>query len=231
MMTKFNQGMYAKMRAKKNDSLSNLEKRVVRIVEKEVFITTFTLVTELTWTASPATSVEEITPLQKKQCVVDKGKEKATSNLSSVWDDFDLVLTRAQDSFTTEELKVVALEAENSKLRKDLIAAMDEANTNKEKAKVLSDDLRDERQLTLEKDEQLLAAKEKIKTIVAKSVEAFQQTEEYNTMLFNWYYKGFELLRRFLVKYSTDVNLENLDLEEGRSYAWTKGSNMAPLAQ
>ena len=65
------------------------------------------------------------------------------------------------------------MEAKNSKLRKDHIAAMDEANTTKEKAKVLSDDLRAERQLTLEKDKQLLAAKEKIKTIVAKSVEAF----------------------------------------------------------
>ena len=47
---------------------------------------------------------------------------------------------------------MVALEAENSKLRKDLMATMDKANTSKEKAKVLSDDLRVERQLTLEKD-------------------------------------------------------------------------------
>ena len=69
--------------------------------------------------------------------------------------------------------RVETLEAKKSKLRKDLIAAMDEANTAKEKAKVLSDDLRAERQLTLEKDKQLLVAKEKIKTVVAKSVEAF----------------------------------------------------------
>ena len=69
--------------------------------------------------------------------------------------------------------RVETLEAKNSKLRKDLIAAMDEANTVKEKAKVLSDDLRAERQLTLEKGKQLLAIKEKIKTVVAKSVEAF----------------------------------------------------------
>ena len=70
--------------------------------------------------------------------------------------------------------RVETLEVKNSKLRKDLIAAMDKANTAKEKAKVLFDDLRAERRLTLEKDKQLLAAKEKIKTIVAKSVEAFQ---------------------------------------------------------
>ena len=69
--------------------------------------------------------------------------------------------------------KVEALEAKNFKLKKDLIVAMDEANTIKEKAKTLGDNLRAERQLTLEKDEQHLATKEKIKTVVAKAVEAF----------------------------------------------------------
>ena len=65
------------------------------------------------------------------------------------------------------------MEAENSKLKKDLISAMDEANTIKEKVKVLGDDLRVERQLTLEKDEQLQVAKEKVKTVTAKVVKAF----------------------------------------------------------
>ena len=67
--------------------------------------------------------------------------------------------------YLTQEAKVTslmsrmeALEAKNSKL-KDLIVAIDEANTSKEKSKTLSDDLRAKRQLTLEKDEQLLAAK------------------------------------------------------------------------
>ena len=50
---------------------------------------------------------------------------------------------------------------------------MDKANTLKEKVKTLSDDLRAERQLTLEKDEQLLGAKEKLKTIAARSVKVF----------------------------------------------------------
>ena len=56
-------------------------------------------------------------------------------------------------------------------------------------------------------------AKEKLKTITARSVEAFQQTEEYSTVLFSWYFKGFELLRRYLVKHPTGVDLSNLDLE------------------
>ena len=50
---------------------------------------------------------------------------------------------------------VEALEAENSKLKKDLITTIDEANIMKEKIKVIGDNLRAERQLTMEKDEQL----------------------------------------------------------------------------
>ena len=73
---------------------------------------------------------------------------------------------------TSAGSRVVALEAKNSKLRKDLIASIDEANTCKEKAKVLFDDLREERKLTMEKDKQLLDAKEKNKTVAAKSIEA-----------------------------------------------------------
>ena len=66
MTTKFNQGMYVKLRAKKNEPLSNLGKRTVCVVEKGVSITPATLVIETTRIASLATSVEEITPFQKK---------------------------------------------------------------------------------------------------------------------------------------------------------------------
>ena len=33
-------------------------------------------------------------------------------------------------------------------------------------------------------------------------------------VLFNWYFKGFELLRRYLVKHPFGVDLGQLDLEE-----------------
>ena len=33
-------------------------------------------------------------------------------------------------------------------------------------------------------------------------------------MLFSWYFKGFELLRRYFIKHPSRVDLENLDLEE-----------------
>ena len=110
--------------------------------------------------------------------------------------------------------KMEAMEAETSKLKQSLIDSMGEVNTLKEKVKVLSDDLRAEHQLTLEKDEQLLGVKESLKTIAARSVEAFQTTNEYNLVLFNWYIKGFELLRRYLVKHSSSVDIGKLDLEE-----------------
>ena len=50
-------------------------------------------------------------------------------------------------------LRVEALGAENSKLKKDLIIAIGEANAIKEKLKVMGDDLRAKRQLMVEKDE------------------------------------------------------------------------------
>ena len=67
----------------------------------------------------------------------------------------------------TKEAKVAslmsqmeALEKENSTLKKKPIDSMDKANTLKEKNMTLSDDLGTVRQLTLEKDDQLLAAKD-----------------------------------------------------------------------
>ena len=106
------------------------------------------------------------------------------------------------------------LEAKKSKLKKKLIVAMNDANLVKEKLKTLTEELRVERELTKEKDEQLAVAKERIKGIAVKAVKSFQQTEEYNTILFTWYFKGFELLRRYFIKHPFGVDLEKLDLEE-----------------
>ena len=122
--------------------------------------------------------------------------------------------------YLTQEAKVASLasrmevlEAENSTLKKKLIESMHEVNTLKESSKTLVDYLQAERQLMLEKDEQLLVAKDKLKTIVARSIEGFQQTDEYNTVLFSWYFKGFTLLRHYLVKHPSGVDLQSLDLE------------------
>ena len=94
--------------------------------------------------------------------------------------------------YLTQEAKVASLasrmkvlEAENSILKKKLIESMHEVNTLKESSKTLADDLRAEHQLMLEKDEQLLVARDKLKTIAARSIEGFQQTDEYKTVLFS----------------------------------------------
>ena len=52
-----------------------------------------------------------------------------------------------------------------------------------------------------------------MKVVVAKAVTAFQTTDEYNTILFQWYFKGFELLRRYQIKHDPGTNLEELDFE------------------
>ena len=107
-----------------------------------------------------------------------------------------------------------SLEAENSKLKKELIATMNDANLAKEKLRILTEELRVKRELTKEKDEQLAVARERAKGLAAKAIEGFQQTEEYNTVLFSWYFKGFELLRRYFIKHPSGVDLEKLDLKE-----------------
>ena len=67
MIAKFNKGMYAKMRAKKNEPLSNLGKRVVRVMEKGTPVMPVASVLRATRAASPTTSGEKITPYLKKQ--------------------------------------------------------------------------------------------------------------------------------------------------------------------
>ena len=75
MTTKFNQGMYAKMKAKKNEPLSNLKKTVVCVMEKGISVTPATPITETSRTTSLATLVKEITPFRKKQHVANKGTD------------------------------------------------------------------------------------------------------------------------------------------------------------
>ena len=109
--------------------------------------------------------------------------------------------------------KVEALEAEASGLRKDLIAAMNSNNISKEQLKVLTKQLDFEKQLVKQKDELLALAGQRMKAVVAKAVLAFQSTDEYNTILFQWYFKGFELLRRYLIKHGPGTDLEELDFK------------------
>ena len=60
MTTKFNQEMYARMKAKKNKPLSSLGQKVVWVVEKGTSITPITSVLEVTRMASPMNFLEEL---------------------------------------------------------------------------------------------------------------------------------------------------------------------------
>ena len=81
--------------------------------------------------------------------------------------------------------KVEVLEAEGSHLQKDLIATMDNNNASKEKIKALSEELKAKKLLVTQKDERLVAANQKVKSIVAKVVHAFQLMDKYNMILFS----------------------------------------------
>ena len=109
--------------------------------------------------------------------------------------------------------KVEALEAEASGLWNDLVVAMDALNASKEKTNILTDQLESEKLVVKQKDDLLANAGQRMKITIAKAVTAFQTTKEYNTILFQWYFKGFELLRRYMIKHGSGVDLENLDFE------------------
>ena len=109
--------------------------------------------------------------------------------------------------------KVEAMEAKASGLRNNLGVAMDTLNASNEKTKILTEQLESEKLVVKQKDDFLANAGQRMKITVAKAVTAFQTTEEYNTILFQWYFKGFELLRRYMIKHGSSVDLENLDFE------------------
>ena len=113
MTTKFNKDIYTKMRLKKDEPLSNLGKRTVSVTGKGPPTTPGTLVApaiigiKVTRIASLATSVEEIpTPTSKRPRLEGKGKEKADSRVSSIWDDAKLAMERAHGVVTAKDLKV-----------------------------------------------------------------------------------------------------------------------------
>ena len=114
MTTKFNKDMYAKMRSKKDEPLSSLGKKVVRVTGKGPSVTLVTFATpivsvvETVRTTSPATSVKEIpTPSSKRLRVSGKEKEKADFHPPIVWSDGGLAVDRAHGLVTAEDMKVL----------------------------------------------------------------------------------------------------------------------------
>ncbi|KAL0006718.1 hypothetical protein SO802_008220 [Lithocarpus litseifolius] len=162
-MTKFNQELYASSSIENQDKPGTTHRSAeAQVVEKEVAEKGLSNpVPEEGWATSPIVSIEEVTPHSKKCRTGDKGKEKVGA---SIWADAGMALVKAHEVLgemmhitsqylKNEEKAVVAnskakaLKAAGSRLRKDLIAAMDNNNASKEKIKALFEELKAEKLL------------------------------------------------------------------------------------
>ena len=113
MTTKFNKDMYAKMREKKDEPLSNIGKKTMRITGRGSPAVPATSITPVasgaktTRTASPSTSIEELpTPASKRPRLSLKEKEKVDPHTSTIWNDERLAVDQAHGVITAEDLKV-----------------------------------------------------------------------------------------------------------------------------
>nr|POF23563.1 hypothetical protein CFP56_50157 [Quercus suber] len=109
------------------------------------------------------------------------------------------------DYLSGEEKVVVAnskvdfVEAESSRLRKDLIEAMDQLTKAKKKVKELKEALKVEKKLIIQKDKEVQAA--------------FLRTDKKREK-FKQYFKGFEVLRHWMMKHHSHVaDFAKLDFE------------------
>ena len=101
------------MRVKKDEPLSNIGKKTMRITGNGPSVVPVTSITpvvfgvETTRTTSPSTSVEELpTPVSKRPRLSEREKEKADPRSSTIWSDERLVVDRAHGVVTAEDLKV-----------------------------------------------------------------------------------------------------------------------------
>ena len=101
--------------------------------------------------------------------------------------------------------KVNSVEAESSRLRKDLIEVMDQATKAKEKVKELKDALKVENMVIVQKDEEIQTGLLKTDEEYEKLITKFLEFDRFSDLQFVQYFKGFELLRRWTMKHHTQV--------------------------
>ena len=90
-------------------------------------------------------------------------------------------------------LKLESVKAESSKMRKDLILAMDETDKANEKIRELTEALRVEKALVVQKDEEIQVALLRTNAEKDKVIHKFMQLEQFSDLQFIQYFKGFEL--------------------------------------
>nr|POF18904.1 hypothetical protein CFP56_29727 [Quercus suber] len=111
-------------------------------------------------------------------------------------------------------LRAEVAEVESSKLRKDLIETMDQANEAKAKLKEVIDQLRMERMLVVQKDKEIALMKLNISEERENVVVDFLLSQAFDIITFGKFFKGFELLRWWKIKYHFDaVDYSDMDLE------------------
>ena len=109
MTTKFNKNMYARMRSKKDEPLFAIGIKFICITDRDAPILTAlpsSPTSVLAGVVSPTPSMEELPPRNKRLRVGEKQKEKVDSRPSSIWDDAEVSVARAQDTFSADEMKV-----------------------------------------------------------------------------------------------------------------------------
>lgn len=106
MTTKFNQEMYAKLRARKNEPLSSIGQKQPRVAKEVVETTASTPIASDPKVASPVVTIEGITPRPKRAHGSDKRKSKIDSN---VWDNAATSMGRTHNVVTPNELKSLSV--------------------------------------------------------------------------------------------------------------------------
>ena len=125
------------------------------------------------------------------------------------------------DYLDVEEKVVVAtskaesVEVECSQLKKDLIAVMNERNDVNQRIKELTEALRVEKALVVQKEKEIQATLLKIDDKRDKIIQKFKQLEEFSDLQFMQYFKGFELLRQWTMKHhNLVIDFSGLDFEK-----------------
>ena len=110
MTTKFNQEMYAKIKGKKNEPLSNIHQKRLRITDKEkkkemMERGSSTPTLDEGHATSSGVSIEEVVLPWKRRKTGDKGNEKIGSN---VWANVGVAMALANEHLTLEEMKEIS---------------------------------------------------------------------------------------------------------------------------
>ena len=92
--------------------------------------------------------------------------------------------------------KVDFVEVESSRLRNDLIEAIDQSTKAKEKVKELKEALKVEKKLVIQKDEEVQAVHLRTDEEREKVISRFLESDCFSDMQFEQYFKGFKLPRQ-----------------------------------